>query len=172
MYIKIKPAALWIMFSIALIFATGYFYFHLRMTTPLGDIEVEEKVERTSKDNSSRPAHGLLPGDDLPDDELAINVSAAYQSQGSLKTYIVSQNKNKVTFFESHPVFGNIKVGNGVIEGGEIISDFFSSEAYDHHAPNTSGTLHLRYNKFDRSLRGSFFVGNKKQEDVILLPQN
>jgi hypothetical protein len=171
MNIKIKPVGLWAIFAISLVFTSGYFYLHFRVTTPVGDIEVEEKLEKGSRDNSNDFA-APVPTTGRRRAIPKINVSAAYQPQGSLKTYIVSQDEQQLTFFECHPIFGNINVGNGTIEGDEIVFDFFSSEAYEHIASKTTGTLRLRYDTSDHSLRGALYVGGEKKEDVILLPQN
>ena len=172
MYIKIKirTAALCIIVLGTLVFTTGYVYYHFYVKTPVGDIEVGTQI---AKGGENGPGHVPAPSVDLakkdPKSVTRVNLAGAYQSQSSSKIYIVSQDRDRIQFFERHPTFGDISLGNGQLMGDEIISDFFSTEAYGN-VEEPKGTLHLEYDKTDHSLRGGFFVNGEKREDVVLLP--
>jgi hypothetical protein len=164
--IKIKTLALLIVALAVLLTTTAYI--QLRFTSPVVDIKFERSVtqppEIESNINKSLPAQEPSVGNSQ-----AINLSRAYQSESTKKIYIVSQAEKRIKLFERHPVYGDILVGEGIIEELEFITSFFSTEAYGN-TEQVSGELRLRLQESDGSLRGGFFINGEKKQKVVLLP--
>jgi hypothetical protein len=174
--IKIQRTTMLLLFAGTFILSVGYYYLHIRVITPIGEINVEQEVKRLPETLSEKKVPLEQPEKpvpiEMPEELQAFNVSGPYQAQGSSKVYILAQNKNRIKFFEKHPIYGDVSVGNGIIEGEEIVANFFSTLAYGN-VPDTetSGILQLKFNKNDHSLRGAFFIQGAKKQDVTLIPQ-